>query len=39
MSMGNRDGKGITEMHTGHAGWDVHDNEQKMWSFSIDDAP
>jgi len=26
------------EMHTGHASWDVHDNEQKVWSFSIDDA-
>jgi len=28
----------ITEMHTGHASWNVHDNEQKIWSFSTDDA-
>jgi len=24
-------------MHTGHASWDVHDNEQKIGSFSIND--
>ena len=38
MGMGNRGGKGIIETQTKHAGWDVHDNVQSIWSFSTDDA-